>query len=63
MRKLAHLYHSIVWYKYKSLRMWFVIYRTTAQPVIRTSCSTKQQYIRQKSYVLLHVCLFVLAEI
>jgi len=23
--KLAHLYHPIVWYKCKSLRMWFVI--------------------------------------
>jgi len=25
MRKLAHLYHPIVWYKCESLRMWFVI--------------------------------------
>ena len=25
MRKLAHLYHPIVWYKCKSLRIWFVI--------------------------------------
>jgi len=25
MRKLTHLYHPIIWYKYTSLRMWYVI--------------------------------------
>jgi len=31
MRKCTHLYHPIVWYKCKSLRMWFAIYRTTTK--------------------------------
>ena len=61
MRKLAHLYHPIVWYKCKSLRVWFVIpyYHkififAVLEPRIIYDCETEYSFVYLIFAVLLH---------